>query len=90
MLYAKYGMLPEFNGRDIINIVKTAQTSHLKILQKVITPYFESVDKKFDALENLLNQIDSFINIINSFYSKKESILIFMMDSLSNLKMVVD
>ena len=70
--FAQYGLLPEFNGRDILNIIKSAPPSHLRIITNVVTPYIESVEKKLDAMEHLQRQIDALVNILNSFFTRKK------------------
>jgi len=70
--FAQYGLLPEFNGRDILNIIKSAPTSHLRIITNIITPYIDSVEKKLDAMERLQRQIDALVSIVNSFLTRKK------------------
>lgn len=70
--YSQYGLIPEFNGRDILSIVKSAPQTHIGIITNVITPYIESVEKKLDAMARLQRQIDSLVSIVNSFFSRKK------------------
>ena len=70
--FAQYGLLPEFNGRDILNIIKSAPTSHLRIITNIITPNIDSVEKKLDAMERLQRQIDALVSIVNSFLTRKK------------------
>jgi AAA15 family ATPase/GTPase len=70
--YAQYGLLPEFNGRDILAIMKSAPRTHLSIISNIITPYVESVEKKLDAMERLQTQIDALVSIVNSFFARKK------------------
>jgi energy-coupling factor transporter ATP-binding protein EcfA2 len=69
--YSRYGLLPEFNGRDILAVVKSAPPSHLSIIKNVISPYIESVQRKLDAMAQLQRQIDTLVGIVNSFFTRK-------------------
>lgn len=69
--YAMYGLLPEFHGKDILRIVKSAAATHAVLVSSVLTPYLESVEKKLDAMESLQRQINALVVLVNSFYSRK-------------------
>jgi energy-coupling factor transporter ATP-binding protein EcfA2 len=69
--FAQYGLLPEFNGRDIISVVKSAPATHWHIMTNVVKPYVESVDKKLDAMETLQRQLDALVTTLNSFFTHK-------------------
>lgn len=70
--YSQYGLLPEFNGKDIISIIKNAPSTHLGIIINVVSPYIDSVEKKLDAMEFLQRQIDAQVNTVNSFFTRKK------------------
>jgi predicted ATPase len=69
--YAQYGLLPEFQGKIILSIIKGTPPTHIRLVADVLTPYIESVEKKLDAMAALQRQIDSLVGLINSFYSGK-------------------
>lgn len=69
--FSKYGLQPEFNGKDIMSIVQGAPPSHVSIVTTVLSPYIESVEKKLDAMAALQTQIDALIRLVNSFYTRK-------------------
>ncbi|MDO8262426.1 MAG: AAA family ATPase [Gallionella sp.] len=69
--YAIYGLLPAFNGKEIVKIVKSATHTHTSLVSSVLTPYLESVEKKLDAMENIQRQINALVVMINSFFSRK-------------------
>lgn len=69
--FARYGLAPEFNGRDIIAAVKAAPSTHLRIMTNVVRPYIESVEKKLDAMERLQQQLDALFTTLNSFFTHK-------------------
>lgn len=70
--FSQYGLLPEFNGKEIIGVVKKAPQSHVAVVTTVITPYIESVEKKLEAMENIQRKIDSLVRLVNSFYTRKK------------------
>jgi len=70
--YSKYGLQPEFNGKDILGIVKSVPASHVTVITTVLTPYIESVEKKLDAMERLQKQVDALVRLLNSFYTRKQ------------------
>jgi hypothetical protein len=69
--YATYGLLPEFHGKEILRIVKSAASTHAVLVSSVLTPYLESVEKKLDAMEGLQRQINALVVLVNSFYTRK-------------------
>ena len=69
--YAIYGLLPEFHGKEILKIVKSAAPSHAVLVSSVLAPYLDSVEKKLEAMANLQRQIHALVVLINSFYSRK-------------------
>ena len=69
--YSRYGLLPEFNGKDILSIVSNATPSQIDIVSRVLSPYLDSVEKKLDAMERLQRQIDGLVSIVNSFFTRK-------------------
>jgi hypothetical protein len=69
--YAKYGLLPEFQGKDIVSAVSVSKSSHLSIVTNVLTPYLDSMEKKLDALERTYREVDTFVKVINSFFKNK-------------------
>jgi ABC-type glutathione transport system ATPase component len=69
--YATYGLLPEFQGKEILKIVKAARSTHADLVSSVLTPYLDSVEKKLDAMEGLQRQINALVVLVNSFYTRK-------------------
>jgi len=69
--YALYGLLPEFQGKDILRIVKSAAPTHAILVSSVLIPYLDSVEKKLDAMAGLQRQINALVVLVNSFYSRK-------------------
>jgi energy-coupling factor transporter ATP-binding protein EcfA2 len=69
--YAKYGLLPEFQGKDIVSAVSRSKPSHISIVTNVLTPYLDSIEKRLDALERTYREVDTFVKVINSFFKNK-------------------
>lgn len=69
--YAMYGLLPEFHGKDILHIVKSASATHADLVSSVLTPYLESVERKLDAMEDVQRQINTLVVLVNSFFTRK-------------------
>jgi energy-coupling factor transporter ATP-binding protein EcfA2 len=69
--FSKYGLQPEFNGKEIMSIVSKARPTHISMVITVLAPYIESVEKKLDAMAKLQGQIDALVRLVNSFYTHK-------------------
>ena len=69
--FAKYGLPPSFQGKDIIRVIKKTPNSHVGIVTTVIEPYIDSVERKLDAMQDLQGRIDTLVNLMNSFYLDK-------------------
>jgi energy-coupling factor transporter ATP-binding protein EcfA2 len=69
--YAKYGLVPEFDGKLIISALSDSKVSQMSIVSNVLTPYLDSVERKLDALERIYSELNTFVNVINSFFRHK-------------------
>lgn len=69
--FAEYGLAPKFQGKDILDVIKSAPQSHLEIVTTVVTPYLDGVEKKLDATQGLQKRVDTLVKLINSFYKGK-------------------
>ncbi len=69
--YAKYGLIPLFKGTSILRGIKAAKNADIVIVNHVLNPYLESLERKLAALSIIHKKIDSFISIINSFLTNK-------------------
>jgi len=70
--FAQYGLLPRFSGKEIMKVVATAPRSHINIIAYVLDPYLKSLEKKLEAMNDVHSRIDSFVTIINRFFSNKK------------------
>lgn len=69
--FAKYGLLPEFSGSEIVKAVSLARDSQTEIITNVLNPYLKSLEKKLEALAKIHARVDSFVGIINRFLTNK-------------------
>ena len=69
--FAKYGLMPSFQGGDIVQIIRNTPKTHVSIVTTVIEPYIESMERKLDAIQDLQKRIDTLVDLLNSFYRDK-------------------
>lgn len=69
--FAKYGLMPKFQGKEILAAVSEAPRSNLGIIANVLNPYLESLEKKLEALADTYRRVDSLISVINRFLTNK-------------------
>ena len=70
--FSRYGLVPEFQAKDIVAAIKQAPKTHVEVIRTVVTPYIESVEKKLEAMESLQRRIDTLVGLLNSFYRDKK------------------
>lgn len=70
---AMYGLLPEFSGKEILNQIELArEPQKINIMERVVTPYLGSLERRIEALMGLYNVLDNLINIVNQMLSHKK------------------
>jgi len=69
--FIKYNLSLDFNLDKYIEIIKFSNTK-LGTIEKILNPYIEGIEKKFDAIEDTKNIIDTFVTTLNDFYIGKE------------------
>jgi energy-coupling factor transporter ATP-binding protein EcfA2 len=69
--YAKYDLMPKFQGREILAAVTKAPGSQLGIIANVLNPYLESLEKKLDVFADTYRRVDSLVTVINRFLTNK-------------------
>ncbi len=69
--FAQYGIIPEFQGSEILMAVGEALGRHLGIIANVLNPYLESIEKKLEALSETHQRVDSFVTVVNRFLTNK-------------------
>ena len=70
--FARYGLVPVFQAKNIVSVIKQAPKTHVEVISTVVTPYIESVEKKLEAMESLQRRIDTLVELLNSFYRGKK------------------
>nr|WP_241024160.1 AAA family ATPase [Burkholderia sp. Ac-20365] len=69
--FAMLGLMPNFDMQGIFPILRNAETPNQEIIQLVIKPYIDSVNKRLDALEPVHRMIRTFLRSLNEFFSNK-------------------
>ncbi len=69
--FMKYNLTLDFNLDKYINIINVSDTK-LEIIENILKPYVEGIEKKLDAIEDTKNIIDTFVTTLNKFYGGKE------------------
>lgn len=69
--YAKYDLMPKFQGREILAAVTKAPGSQLGIIANVLNPYLESLEKKLEVFADTYRRVDSLVMVINRFLTNK-------------------
>lgn len=70
--YSQFGLIPAFKGKEIISALKSAPSSHFSIIDKVISPYLESMEAKLNALAVTQQTLEIFIETLRSFMRSKK------------------
>jgi len=69
--FSQYGFLPEFSGGHILKAVIQATQDQIEIIDNVLSPYLESIEKKLEAMERVHRQVDTLVRAINNFLTHK-------------------
>lgn len=70
--FARFGLTPELNVRDLVTNIKSAKPRHIPMLNTVLRPYLEGHAARLDALDELQTVMSSFISLLSKFYSHKK------------------
>ncbi len=69
--YSLYGFIPNFKSKDLIENIRNAPSSHLSLIMNMLNPYLNSMEAKFNALNNIQKTTDSLLKVFNKFLSTK-------------------
>ncbi len=69
--FAKYKLMPSFDGKSILNIVKKASGEQFIIIKKVLDSYLQSREDKLKALDGIYRNVDNLVTVINRFLTDK-------------------
>lgn len=70
--FSNYGLLAEFDGKDIITFLQSANKATLNLIIDVLAPYLDSIDTKHEAMKDIYERIHTFITVARRFYTNKE------------------
>ncbi|MFH1671820.1 MAG: AAA family ATPase [Pseudomonadota bacterium] len=70
---ARYGLVPEFSGQQILQQLRAATKSDtVSVMAHVLAPYIESLERRLDALTHTFEIVDNLVGIVNGFLSHKQ------------------
>jgi len=67
----EYGLLPDLQYDRLVGQLKEAPEQRGDLLQQVLSPYLEGLERRVDALEPGLAAVSTFIDALNSFLEGK-------------------
>ncbi len=70
--FMKYKLILDFNLDKYINLIEKTSTDKLKIIATTLNPYIDGIEKKLNAIEDTKKIINTFVTILNDFYTGKE------------------
>jgi energy-coupling factor transporter ATP-binding protein EcfA2 len=71
--YAKYGLTPDINGEEIVNLLNQMTPEEHKFALEVLTPYIESLSTQSESIESPYQIIDIFVSTVNKFLFDKQA-----------------
>lgn len=69
--FSKYGLLPKFDGKIILDIIKNVSASTFNLIVDVLSPYLDSMETKNEAMKDIYERIDTFVTVSGKFYTNK-------------------
>ena len=70
--FSKYGLLAEFDGKDILSFLKNTDKATLNLIIDVLAPYLDSIETKHKAMLDIYERINTFVTVASRFYTNKE------------------
>jgi ABC-type cobalamin/Fe3+-siderophores transport system ATPase subunit len=70
--FINYSLSLDYNLEKFIEIIEKFSENKLEIIENVLYPYIEGIEKQFNAIEDTKNIIDRFITTLNDFYTGKK------------------
>jgi len=70
--FINYSLSLDYNLEKFIEIIEKFSENKLEIIENVLYPYIEGIEKQFNAIEDTKNIIDRFITTLNEFYTGKK------------------
>lgn len=69
--FASYGLTSSLSVDDLVQALRTAEPSKLRIMRSVLKPYIDGIKARLDALEMIQDSVATFVENINSFFTNK-------------------
>jgi len=69
--FSRYGLLPEFDGNNILEIITNIDQSTFNVIIDVLSPYLNSMETKNEAMKDIYERIDTFVTVSGKFYTNK-------------------
>ncbi|WNC95038.1 AAA family ATPase [Paraburkholderia sp. FT54] len=70
--FARLGLMPNFNMEAIFPILRSHDTKNKEMIELVVKPYIDSMNKRLDALESVHTMIRTFLRSLNDFFAFKK------------------
>ncbi|TSA25612.1 MAG: ATP-binding protein [Ignavibacteriales bacterium] len=69
--YAKYGLIPPFNGLRLLKAFESVKSQEANIVSRVLMPYLTGLEARLKALNSVQKRIDLLISTLNVFFVDK-------------------
>lgn len=69
--FAKYGLISKLQLTGLVDVLESASGGTRSILASILIPYVDGIRARLDALQDLQNLIELFIDGVNSFFHNK-------------------
>ena len=70
--FSKYGLLARFDGKEFLEVLRKADQTTQNLIFDVLAPYLDSMETKHNAMLDIYERIDTFVDVANRFYTNKE------------------
>lgn len=70
--FSNYGLLAEFDGEDILSLLKTTDKPTINLIIDILTPYLDSIETKHNAMLDIYERINTFVSVASRFYTNKQ------------------
>ncbi len=67
-----YNLSLDYNLNQYIDLMNKISNDKLATISNTLNPYLEGIEKKLNAIENTKDIINTFITVLNDFYTGKE------------------
>jgi energy-coupling factor transporter ATP-binding protein EcfA2 len=71
--FSRLGLIPNLDFTDMISRIKAVDSARKTLVARVIEPYISSISARLDALASTQETIETFIAVLNDFYTGKRA-----------------